>query len=198
MSKRKSSEKRREEVLEEGLKLLHEKGHSNLTVGEIARRIGVSEAAVYKHFDSKEEIIQKMAEKVFSIDLVDREELEFNSPESLLKTLLEGLFSKLEENPEATAVLFHSELFSEYPEVERLFQEHREEKKARLDSFVRMGQTSGLFGKHVDPEVFATIMAGSIRVTVMEWRETDFSESLIEEAEGLAKHLSQILNSECD
>lgn len=195
MSKRKSRHERREEVLAEGLKLLHEEGHSHLTVGEIAERIGVSEAAVYKHFDSKEEIIREMAEKVFSIDLVDFEELEFNSSEKLVNTILEGIFSKLEENPEATAILFHDEIFSEYPEVERLFREHRMEKKAGLENLVRIGQRSDLFSEDVDPEVFATMMAGSIRVTVMEWREENFSSSLIEKSEKLAEHLSRVLDS---
>lgn len=196
MSNRKSRHERRDEVLEEGLKILHEEGHSSLTVGEIAKRIGVSEAAIYKHFDSKEEIIREMAEKVFSIDLVESEELEFNSPENLINTLLEGLFSKLEENPEATAILFHDELFSQYPEVERLFREHRMEKKTKLKGLVQMGQKSGLFDEDVDPEIFATMMAGSIRVTVLEWRDENFSSSLTDKSEELAKHLSKVLDPE--
>lgn len=197
MSERKSGEERREEVLEEGLRLLHEKGHSHLTVREIADRIGISEAAVYRHFDSKEEIIQGMAEKVFSTDLVDREELEFKSPENLIQTILNRLFKRLEENPEATAILFHDELFSQYPEVERLFQEHRmEKKKTKLKGFVQMGQESGLFSEDVDPEVFATMMTGSVRVTVMEWREEDFSYSLTEKSEVLAEQLFRVLKSD--
>jgi AcrR family transcriptional regulator len=196
MARRKSGKERSEEILEEGLKLLHEEGHSRLTVGEIAKRTGVSEAAIYKHFDSKEEIIREMAEKVFSIDLVDSEELEFNSPENLISTLLEGLFSKLEKDPEATAILFHNELFSQYPGVERLFQEHRMEKKTKLKGLVQMGQKSGLFDEDVDPEIFAAMMAGSIRVTVMEWRDENFSSSLTDKSEELASHLSKVLDSE--
>ncbi|MFB6204460.1 MAG: TetR/AcrR family transcriptional regulator [Candidatus Nanohaloarchaea archaeon] len=193
MGRRKSREERREEVLEEGLKLLHEKGHAHITVGEIADRIGISEAAVYRHFDSKEDIIQGMAEKVFSIDLVDREKLEFDSPERLLNTLFEELFRKLEDNPEATAILFHDEVFSRYPKVEKLFRKHRNGKKSRLEELVRIGQEAGIFSEEVEPEVFATMVTGSIRATVMEWREENFSRPLTEESGKLAEHFARII-----
>ncbi|QKQ98238.1 TetR family transcriptional regulator [Candidatus Nanohaloarchaea archaeon] len=195
MGERKTSEERREQILETALEILHEEGRSRLTVGRIAEKISISEAAVYRHFDSKEEIIRKMAEKVFSIELVDPEELSFEAPKELLEEIIRGIFAKLEEDRKIASVLFHDELFTEYPEVEEIFREHRKEKKEKLKNLVIMGKTSGLFNEEVDPDTFARTMMGSIRITVLEWRDAEFSHSLEEEVRPLAQHLAKILQN---
>jgi hypothetical protein len=134
-----------------------------------------------------------MAEKVFSIELVDPEELSFDTSRELLEDLILGIFRKLEEDRKITSVLFHDELFTEYPEVEEIFREHRKEKKEKLKNLVIMGKTSNLFNSETDPETFARMMMGSIRMTVLEWRDEEFSNSLKERAKPLAEHLSRVL-----
>lgn len=182
--------------MQAGLEILQEEGRSGLTVGAIANRMGVTEAAVFKHFDSKEEIIHGMAEKSFSMELLEPGEMEFSRPEELLKELFSSLFSRLEENPGITAMLFHDGDFSEYSGVRSLFQDHRVEKKERIERMVSLGQNSGFFHEDVDPERFASIVMGSIRMAVREWREDNFSHSLESQAEGLASHLATILEPE--
>lgn len=193
MVERKTSDERRKQILETGLEILHEKGRSELTVGNIAEEIGVSEAAVYKHFDSKKEIVKGMAEMVFSVQLVEPEEASFEDPEILLKDIISAIFTKLEKDPKVTSMLFHDELFTEYPEVEKVFKEHRKEKKEKLKNLVKMGQASGLFDQETDPDTFARMLMGSIRITVLEWREEKFKNSLEEKAEPLAEHLTRVI-----
>lgn len=196
MGRRKSSEERCREIIKVGLTILHEEGKSKLTVGNIADRIGVSEAAVYKHFDSKQEIVEGMAKEAFTTEFIKLDDLNFNQPVQLLQAILSNLFSQLEQNPEMTAILFHDEIFSDYPEVRQLFQEHRSQKKAKLEILVEKGQTSGAFSQEFDPETFATIVIGSIRFTVMEWRQKGFAYSLTEKTAGLAQQLATILKPE--
>jgi len=189
---RKSTEERKEQILEESLKILHEEGKGGLTIGNIAERIDVSEAAVYRHFDSKQEIVHGMAEKVFSHDLVE-EEIEVGEPRQMLESLVSGIFSCLEENPYVTAMFFREELFTEHPEVEKIFQDHGLKIKSSLEKMVEKGKRKDLFSQEIEPEVFSRIFIGSVTTEVIEWRQKDFSYPLSERAVGLSQQLSRIL-----
>lgn len=48
-------------IVEEGLKLLEEKGSMNISVRELARQIGVSTGAAYRHFKNKNEFMITLA-----------------------------------------------------------------------------------------------------------------------------------------
>lgn len=45
--------------------MLAEKGHNNLVTTEVAERCGISEATIYKYFDSKRDLLVKVAEQWF-------------------------------------------------------------------------------------------------------------------------------------
>lgn len=193
MGKRKNRGERREEILQASLELIHEEGFKDFTVRKLAERVNLSEAGVYRHFDDKEEIIEKTAEKVFSTELLASKEVEFESPEEMLRGMLETLFSRLEDNPEATAIIFQGEVFAEYPEIREMFREHRKEKESRIKAVVEQGQESGSFDEKIDSEIAATIITGSVMMTVKEWREEGFSYSLTDKADELKYELSKIL-----
>lgn len=188
-----STEERQKEILDIASKIIHEDGYKNLTVRNIAERIDISEPAVYRHFDNKEDMVRSLAEIVFKENSPDINQEKYKNPHSLLKEILHNQFERLEKNPHVTAVLFQSELFREYPEVERLFVKHRQEKKESLENIVREGQKSGHFSNDVDSEIFALIFMGSVRMSVLEWRDEGFSHSLTEQTDRIADELFKIL-----
>lgn len=192
---RKKSEERKKEILEVSLEILHEKGHRGLTVRNIAGRIGISEPGVYRHFNNKEEIVIKLAEKVLSENKITAEERDCSSSFGLIRGILLNLFRSLEEVPLATTILFQGDLFSEYPEVEKIFMKHQKKNKKKLKEIVEKGQKEGLISENVDPKTFALILMGSIRVMVLEWRNKDFSYSLINKADQIAEELAKILEN---
>lgn len=50
----------RDLILEEALKLFSEKGIKETTVRDIARAVGITEGAIYRHFSSKDEIVHEL------------------------------------------------------------------------------------------------------------------------------------------
>ncbi|MFB6209695.1 MAG: TetR/AcrR family transcriptional regulator [Candidatus Nanohaloarchaea archaeon] len=191
---RKDTEDRQEEILKVSLEIIHEEGQSALTVRNIAEEIGISEAAVYRHFEDKQEIVRSLSEKVIEQDEMP-ECVEFDSAERMMESILECLFESIGENPEMTAVIFHDEFFNQYDEVREMFREHRERKEDWLKDLLEEGKERGIVGDEVDSETFSTIMAGTVMMSVRKWREGDFSYSLKEEAGDLAEQLSGILES---
>ncbi|KXA89715.1 hypothetical protein AKJ62_02485 [candidate division MSBL1 archaeon SCGC-AAA259D14] len=188
------TEDRQEEILDTALEIIHEDGYKDLTVRNIADRIGISEPAIYRHFDKKEEIVRGLAERVFRKDC-SRPDLEScENLHDLLRDILRDQFEMLEENPHVTSVLFQSQIFREYPEVEELFIDHRKEKEDYLKEIVKRGQEKGFFSKDVDEEVFALLFMGAVRMSVLKWKDEEFSYSLIRKTDQIVGELFRMLN----
>lgn len=51
----------REALLEEGMKLLEEEGEAGFSLRALARRVGVTPNAAYRHFDNKEALLMALA-----------------------------------------------------------------------------------------------------------------------------------------
>ena len=49
--------KRQEEITKEAIKLISEKGIQGLTIKNLSKRIGISEPAIYRHFEGKTDIL---------------------------------------------------------------------------------------------------------------------------------------------
>lgn len=61
----------RDLILEEALRLFSEKGIKETTMRDIARGVGITEGAIYRHFRSKEEIVRELFE-TYSGELYSR------------------------------------------------------------------------------------------------------------------------------
>ncbi len=105
------------EILKAALELFTEKGIHATTTKEIARRAGVSEGALYRHFNSK----QELAEDLYLTHLsyftaqLDRSVLVVPGLEERLNRFVDGCFRFFDEN----SVLFSYLILSEHNELGR-------------------------------------------------------------------------------
>ncbi|MBS3790562.1 MAG: TetR/AcrR family transcriptional regulator [Candidatus Thermoplasmatota archaeon] len=187
------SDERQGDILEAALKIIQEEGYTNLTIRKISGEIGVSEAAIYKHFNSKEEILNDLATWIFEKNQIDVDEEEKSDEFEVLKQIIREKFNILEENPYFTAVLFQDELFREYDSIKEKFDSHREKTEEALIDIVERGIEKGKFSNDVDPEVFAELYMGAIRMCVLKWRHDDFSYPLSDKADTIIENLFKIL-----
>ena len=61
----------KELILEKALKLFSEKGIKETTIRDIAKAVGITEGAIYRHFESKDQIVYELFER-YSGDLYER------------------------------------------------------------------------------------------------------------------------------
>lgn len=66
----------KEKILEEALKLFAQSGYMGTSMNEIASRLGVTKAALYKHYSSKQEILDSIVEKMNQMDAERAKEYE--------------------------------------------------------------------------------------------------------------------------
>lgn len=58
----------KERIIWEALKLFSEKGYAGTSMSDIALRLGITKAALYKHYAGKREIFKKILDKMSALD----------------------------------------------------------------------------------------------------------------------------------
>ena len=58
----------KERIIEEALRLFSEKGYAGTSMSDIAERLKITKAALYKHYSGKREIFQKILDRMRALD----------------------------------------------------------------------------------------------------------------------------------
>lgn len=58
----------KERIIEEALRLFSEKGYAGTSMSDIAERLKITKAALYKHYAGKREIFQKILDRMSALD----------------------------------------------------------------------------------------------------------------------------------
>ena len=79
----KNSKSRKQQIARAAMEIIAEEGMHNLVMVKIAKRVGVTDAALYKHFKSKKDILFYMIEDIEKMRMEDAhlEELKLSGPE---------------------------------------------------------------------------------------------------------------------
>ena len=104
----------KERILDEALKLFAQSGYVGTSMNDIADRMGVTKAALYKHYKSKQEILDSIVEKM---NRMDQERVkEYDMPEGNMKEVVEGYRSTaLDKIKEFTKAQFLHWTQEEFP-----------------------------------------------------------------------------------
>jgi AcrR family transcriptional regulator len=167
----------RQQILDASLRLFSERGFARTTVRDIARAAGITDAAIYYHFQSKRDLLEALVEeRGFLVSLQNLERVEAEMPlEEMLTWMAGGAVSLMDENREFLRLIYMEGLGGDDAALEqyrRLIDlwEHalgtvlkRYEKKGDLPSnsagllareviyLIQMAFVESLLGRHVDP-----------------------------------------------
>ena len=184
-----TSGERRKAIAAAALEIVDEEGIGRLTLRNVAKRVGISEAAIYRHFTDKEAVVAELTALAF-YPAPSGDKLRALSPDEALERVMLGQLERFAISPQLTAVAFQEDLFRNYPAVAERFIEHRETREGLVSQIIRDGQEQGKFRSSIDPDVFAVIYMGSLRMTVLKWRCEGYTSDLV--AQG-CRVLSELL-----
>jgi AcrR family transcriptional regulator len=90
----------RQQILDASLRLFSERGFARTTVRDIARQAGITDAAIYYHFDSKRELLEALVEeRGFLTSLQNLEQVEPHLPlAEMLLWMAAGAVNIMDEN----------------------------------------------------------------------------------------------------
>ncbi|WP_457621526.1 TetR/AcrR family transcriptional regulator [Persephonella sp.] len=193
-NKRKPVEKRKEEIFYIISQIISESGFSAVSTTEIARRLGVSQPAIYKYFKSKDELVKYFLDQVKeNLKRIVKSAEKGKTTEEKLKILLREHLNLIERTKVLPRIVFADEIHLGEDKREKLKDAiffYRES----IKNIIKEGIEKGEVKKDIDPETATRFFLGSIISSSLYWMLSGMDYSLSQESEKLSKFLNGILN----
>ena len=175
---------RQKEIIETAVSIISKKGIQRLTIKNISGNLGISEPAIYRHFDSKMEILLAILInfKKASKATIQRIHATGKPPLEQIEMIFSTHFSKFAANPALAATLFSEEIFQNDKRLSREVAAIMNLSQETIETLIQKGQKSGEIRTDIREKHLATIILGALRLIVTQWRLTKFSFDL--ETEG--------------
>jgi len=163
MKRRMSAGGRREQILNGAMRLFAQKGFRGTKTREIARRLGISEALMFKYFPSKEAlyraIIQKRTDGSEEM-LFPKEAIQAKDDRQVFRSIASYLIRKNTQDPTFLRLLLYSAL--ERHDLSNIFFEnHAAERIRLLSEYIRQRIKEKAF-KKVPPLLAARAFIGMV------------------------------------
>jgi AcrR family transcriptional regulator len=186
---------RQEEIVNKSLEIIIKKGIQAMTLKNIANEVGVTDAAIYKHFKSKSEIFIGITELFRRDSTALLAELMSEKIASIL--MLEKFFLNrcriFSKNKLLSIILFSDDLFTDDKTLLKKIHSIMEEHGNLLAVSIKEGQKNDEIRNDVVPEHIFMIMMGALRLHVVKWRASGFSFDLYKQGEKLWQSLRKMI-----
>lgn len=186
---------RQKEIIDSALELISRKGIQGLTIKNLSKSIGVSEPAIYRHFDSKIDILTSILDllKKNSSRLFESE-IEFKgSSLEKIDHLFQNHFSTFVKIPSLTSVLFSEEIFRNEVSITKKISEIIEYNNGILVTIISEGQRNNEIREDIEAKDLAVMVMGTLRLFVKKWQFSDFSFDLAEEGEKITLMIKNLI-----
>lgn len=163
---------RQKEIVNVSLELIAESGIQGLTIKNLARKIGFSESAIYRHYENKIQILVAIlnylkgnSEQFFKVEL----KIEADAI-SKIEHLFLNHFRIFSSKPSIVAVIFSEEIFRNEPVLVEKVAELMKINSDNLKSIIQTGQEKGEIRKDITPSFLSVMIMGSLRMFVKQWQ----------------------------
>ena len=193
-----AGEERRSQILSVAVSLFSQKGFRGTTTKEIAHAAGVSEAMVFRHFATKEELYAAILDhKACSGGPMDLEQMvagarERNDDRAVFEALALGALKHHESDPEFQRLLLHSAL-ERHELAQMFFETFVRSVYDFLGSYIRERQRAGAIIK-IDPAIVVRAFIGMVMHHSLNNNLWDPKRRLLNVSnETAARHFAEIL-----
>ena len=161
---------RQQEIIETAIRVISRKGIQELTIRNLSRELGISEPAIYRHFESKSDILAAMLEFLHSDTIAIFDQVQTGeSPLARLRSYYTLLFGRLQRNPATAAVVFSDEAFMNEDRLAATVRALVELTIDNTTALLAQAKRNGEIRSDIDEYGLATLLAGGVRLLVRRW-----------------------------
>lgn len=154
------------------MEIIGSDGMGALTIANLSAKIGVSDGAIYRHFDSKISIIKEILNDLFfqvSDQMMDEINKE-GSAENKLRIVINLLYGLFEKQPAYVSLLFSEEYFVSDEDIFYLMHTIVNMMQLYIRQILETGVEEEQLKRKINTNHIALIIMGSMRITVLNWR----------------------------
>lgn len=186
---------RQEEIVDAAIAIIDRKGIQGLTIKNLSKDIGITEGAIYRHFENKREIL---------ISILNHFQKEINRFQQASQSEGKSAFARLavfldhfrrffEANPAIVSVIFAEEIFHNDRELSGKIAELIGDNQHFILSLIREGRDGGTLRADLDEQMMVNGILGPFRLIVKKWKMEGFSVSLEDSLQAFLDYLSATL-----
>ena len=186
---------RQQQIIEESIKIIDEKGIQGLTIKNLSKAIGISEPGLYRHFESKTEILLSILNNFMEMAVMLSGMMETYQATAIEK--IEFMFSKMlelfSETPSMVSVIFSEEIFKNEEVLKNRIVEILNLHAQTIEDIISKGQAEKTIREDIDEKSLALLAMGSLRLLVKRWDLNNHNFDLNMEGNKLINVLSKVL-----
>jgi TetR/AcrR family fatty acid metabolism transcriptional regulator len=189
--------KRQIEIIEAATSLIGKGGVQSLTTKALAAEIGFSEPALYRHFTDKNEIVKSVLlyyKDVLRKGLTKVIESERSGSEKI-KAMIDFQFNHFTKFPAVIMVIFSETSFQHDNQLSETVLSIMLQKSKLVTNMIESGQKEGTIRSDIAPDQLAKVVMGSMRLTILKWRLSNFNFDLIEEGKTLCTTIELLIKT---
>ena len=183
--------KRQEEIVQTSVRIIDQRGIQGLTIKNLSKELGITEGAIYRHFENKREILSSILIqfkdnlKAFA-DSMDNPSL---TTYDKISGILNHFRKIFEANPAIVSVIFAEEIFQNDNELSKVIAEILRNNQHFLLDIIEEGQQKGELRKDLNPQMMVDSIFGPFRLLVKKWKMAEFDVSLKESIDDFLQFL---------
>jgi TetR/AcrR family fatty acid metabolism transcriptional regulator len=185
------------EIIEAAGKILTVSGVGGLTIKNLAKEMGFAESAIYRHFDSKEEIVVAMLN--FLAENMDerlgRVISSQQGPTENLEAIFLDQFAFFAKNPHFVVAVFSDGLLEASQKINAAILRIMQVKMKHLMPVVMQGQQQGFFTNSITTEELMHIIMGTFRLQMFKWRIANFQFDIERQGKNMLDALAILVKS---
>jgi TetR/AcrR family fatty acid metabolism transcriptional regulator len=184
------------EIMEAATSRIHKYGIQELTIKNLAADLNLSEAALYRHFKSKNEILLGLL-NYFIFDMNKRVDFilksKENNPSDYLKKIFSSQLETFKKNPSIISIIFSEGIFNFNKELKHKVSEMMEVMHKNISGIIAKGQKEGKYSKLLSADHLATVIMGSMRMVVLKWKLSGHKTDIVKNGTSILNGLLKML-----
>ncbi len=185
------------EIIEAAAKLFGESGIQNVTTKHLAKEMGFSEPALYRHFKGKTDILVSVLQ-YYSLKMSSGLQASLSNRDNGLAkvgTLINYLFDFFENNPSIILVILAEASFQYEKALSDEVNQTIQKMQHLVKSILEEGIHDGSIRTDSDIWHLSAIALGSIRFTVLQWRLNNYESGLATKGSELFQSLKLLIRT---
>lgn len=187
---------RKEQITLSVIEIIDQLGINKLSIRELAKKENVTEAALYRHFKSKNDIIIEVLRYYSKFDakiINTTKKNGLNSKDTII-FFTKALSEYYESYPEITAIYVFIPSLVYNEEIGKEAVKIIVNRYNFLKNTIEEGKKNGELKSHINSESLTDIIVGSFTEAILRWRLENFKYSL---KERIMNNINMILSCSC-
>ncbi len=183
------------EIISAAVEIIAEKGIQNLTIKNLSSFIGISEAALYRHFNSKVDILEGVLDNFGRESRSQIAEI-FESDYEVVEKIgmvLNHHFKRFAESPALAAVVFSEGIFQDSERLSEKILRIMNKTQGALLEIVNSEKDRNTLRDDIPREHIVLLIVGALRFHVNKWYLSGYGFDLVEEGNQVWESLRKLI-----